>query len=42
MLLVRYFRNKKKASKNEEKVKEEPFRSMVASYGLIFLSESVD
>lgn len=42
MLLARYFRNKKKASKNEEKVKEEPFRSMVASYGLIFLSESVD
>ena len=39
MLLVRYFRNKKKASKNEEKVKEEPFKSMVASYGLIDFSE---
>ena len=43
-LLVRNLRNKKKANKNEEKVKEELIKSMVASNGLdsIDLSEKVN
>ena len=43
-LLVRNLRNKKKASKNEEKVKEELIKSMVANNGLdsIDLSEKVN